>query len=63
MPVAQRSSQTPNPYYSAFTWWFEDAGREFGPYETQSEALKALLEQAVKRETWLQRQKEKSKQK
>ena len=52
-----------NPYYSAYAWWFEDAGREHGPYESQSEALKALLEQAVKRETWLQRQKEKSKQK
>ena len=44
-----------NPYYSAYAWWFEDGGREYGPYETQSEALKALLTHAVERETWLRR--------
>ena len=50
-----------NPYYSAYAWWFEDGGREYGPYETQSEALKALLTHAVEREKWLLRRKEKSK--
>ena len=49
-----------NPYYSEYTWWFEDAGREYGPYESQSEALKALLTHTVEREKWLRR-KEKSK--
>ena len=44
-----------NPYYSAYTWWFEDAGREYGPYESQSEALKALLTHTVEREKWLRR--------
>ena len=51
-----------NPYYSAYAWWFEDAGKEYGPFESQREALKALLTHAIARETWL-RQKEKSKQK
>ena len=51
-----------NPYYSEYTWWFEDAGREYGPYESQSEALKALLTHTVEREKWL-RQKDASKQK
>ena len=51
-----------NPYYSAYAWWFEDAGQEHGPYESQSKALKALLTHAVEREAWLRR-KEKSKQK
>jgi hypothetical protein len=50
-----------NPYYSEYTWWFEDEnGKEYGPYETQSEALQALLQAIKDREIW-QRQKEKSK--
>jgi hypothetical protein len=51
-----------NPYYSAYAWWFEDAGKEYGPFESQRDALKALLTHAVARETWLRRKK-KSKQK
>jgi len=34
----------PNPYYSAFAWWWDDTmGHEYGPYATQSEALHSLL--------------------
>ena len=44
-----------NPYYSAYAWWFEDAGKEYGPFESQRDALKALLTHAIARETWLRR--------
>ena len=34
-----------NPYYSAYAWWWDDEmGHAWGPYETQTGALRALME-------------------
>ena len=42
-----------NPYYSAYAWWWTDEnGKEYGPYESQSEALQTLLQALKERDKW-----------